>query len=660
MDFLGKAKRRGLVDYRGAGKTRTGIRPKRASTLVEAGKKGALYKKKLKKMRKMSSMISDQAALEYRVADSPDKTGTPSSPKRKKWDVPSREDVTTYPKSEARADMRATVPVDPLFQTDGFVGPTKSAAEDRALGDQPKKWDAPTGAEFGLSTPDRHRIHGNGDNKYIQLSDISTSVGQNESDTTKSAMVEELAALHVLSPAQLAKLADVSDTEAVSAYHRYQRLEKEKPSMGQVGRGTAIGATLGPAAAYASRAIAGTKATGLKHWRGPRDLAASALVGGVTGGIVPAARHHVEKQHEMGTLKKYIKERSQPSATPKLAADRATKEVRRALAAGNTETAGQIAGAYRKLELKPRYVKDISGGGQEAAVDLLMGAYPSKPGAPGIPKGGFIARKLYKPDSPITQGHLTEKNLQLKQQMTDAARALPGGSQVVPEMYGYEALPGKSGPNFISYHEHVPGIQELPRRSRDRVLLDLERQVIYPLRREGFNMHDTVSRADTPTLAPTDFGVPRKPGFFGGLQYNPGNVVVDAKGQPKIVDFLPEIKGNFPARDFVVRQQLKRLFGGKATPPVASAGYDIQALRKNIFQGRSAPHVGSMSLGRKAAIGLGVAGLAGLAGYGLRKQMTDDQTKAANDKTSRLPRKFVGSLMKPETRAFGDETFEVV
>lgn len=321
MSHLLRATRRGLVDNRGAGKARIGIRPKRATTVVEDGNKGQLYKA-LKKKRKMASMISDQAALEYRVADSPDKTGTPSSPKHKKWDVPSREDQQTYPKAENRQDSKGTIPVDPMFQIEGFAGPTKSAAEDRALGDQPKKWDAPTGAEFGLSTPDRHRIHGNGDNKYIQLLDISTSVGQDELNTTKNAMVEELAAMKVLSPGQLAKLGAVSDTEALSSYNRLHSLEKEKPTTGQVARGSATGAAIAPIATMASRLVAGRGAAGgMGAYRGVRDLAASGMTGAFFGGVMPAVRHGVEKKHEIGTLKKYIKEQDQP----KLASDKVPK-----------------------------------------------------------------------------------------------------------------------------------------------------------------------------------------------------------------------------------------------------------------------------------------------------------------------------------------------
>lgn len=303
-----KLRRKGIsVVNRGSGKARIGIRPKRASTVMKPKKAKGSVK------TKTSSMSGDQAALEYRAADSPDKTGAPSSPTKKRGDVPSREDVATYPKAEVRSDVRTTLPVDPLFQIEGFAGPTKSAAvvkesvsrrwvlshaakgvkermkapaeigfglldraekhlskakdepyarhrlnrsilgmaikdtvhevakkkhaEDRSLGDQTKRWESPTRPEPGLSTPDRHRIHGNGDNKYIQLSDISTSVGQDEADTTKRAMVEELAALGVLSVAQLSKLATVSDEAAMSAYKRLGKLESERPTPGQGSRG---------------------------------------------------------------------------------------------------------------------------------------------------------------------------------------------------------------------------------------------------------------------------------------------------------------------------------------------------------------------------------------------------------------------------------------
>src|SRR5580658_2060000 len=78
----------------------------------------------------------------------------------------------------------------------------------------------------------------------------------------------------------------------------------------------------------------------------------------------------------------------------KIAVTRSVKEWRAAQGAGDAGTAGQIAGASHQLGLKPRYLKDISTGGEEAGVDLMMGHKAGPTGETN--EGGLLARKLYK------------------------------------------------------------------------------------------------------------------------------------------------------------------------------------------------------------------------------------------------------------------------
>lgn len=123
------------------------------------------------------------------------------------------------------------------------------------------------------------------------------------------AMVAELEALEILTPVQLTKLADeVSSTEAVTALKRLKKLEKSKPTLGEIGRGTLVGATAGPLATLAHRAIAGPAGrAGIKAlYPGVRPLLAAAGYGGVFGGAMPAARHKLEREAEKQKLREFV------------------------------------------------------------------------------------------------------------------------------------------------------------------------------------------------------------------------------------------------------------------------------------------------------------------------------------------------------------------
>jgi len=124
----------------------------------------------------------------------------------------------------------------------------------------------------------------------------------------KRAMVDELRELNALTAGQLDKLAAITDQEATGALTRLEKLKRDKPSAGQLGRGALVGATLGPVASLASRAIAGKSTQPMGVYRGVRDLAATATQGAFAGGLVPVVRHTADQRAEKGTLKKYLKE----------------------------------------------------------------------------------------------------------------------------------------------------------------------------------------------------------------------------------------------------------------------------------------------------------------------------------------------------------------
>lgn len=264
----------------------------------------------------------------------------------------------------------------------------------------------------------------------------------------------------------------------------------------------------------------------------------------------------------------------------KEAATRAVKEWRKADAAGDTTTANQISQAYGQANLKPRYLQDVSLGGAEAGVDRMMGdvrhatgqmpqqvpeqplqgrlaqmkankadmgmagATPShvmqSPGARGMllngtqpaqpnlgpapNASGDFARKLYKPDSYITQAEFTPKYLDQKQRMTDAARSLsPEAKQMVPEMYGHATRGEGPTQRSSSFHEFVPGMREMQdgTAATNNTINHVKDTVLNPLALKKNMQMDDVS------------------GMHGT---NLGNLVQSPTG-PKVVDFKPLIQG---------------------------------------------------------------------------------------------------------------------
>jgi hypothetical protein len=279
----------------------------------------------------------------------------------------------------------------------------------------------------------------------------------------------------------------------------------------------------------------------------------------------------------------------------KTAVTRAVKEWRRASGAGDTATADAIAQGYGQLGAKPRYLEDISIGGAEAGVDKMMGdvrhstgqmpvADPIAPQRaldqrleqmkankaqlglegrlptpsvkqspegraallrgtqPGSPVGaapnesGYIARKMYKPDSFISQGEFTPQHVQQKMEMTQAARALsPEAKAMVPDMYGMQTHHSGPQQRTLSYHEYVPGMKDLRgknigtedkpifsnQQQASKDLSAIKEKVISPLAAKGMTMGDVTAERGT----------------------NWGNIARDAKGQAKVVDFLPQMSG---------------------------------------------------------------------------------------------------------------------
>lgn len=245
----------------------------------------------------------------------------------------------------------------------------------------------------------------------------------------------------------------------------------------------------------------------------------------------------------------------------KIARTRAAVEARKALAQGDLGTAQHIAKGYGQLGLAPRYVKDVSGGGEEAGVDLMMGRRvgPTDTGE------GLMARKLYKPDSSISRGAFTTDLLHEKQYMTDAARGLsPEAKGMVPAMYGFEQKGQGPLMRHVSYHEYVPGVQDLRKAmpgGSEQALSKVEEHVLNPMLQQGMRMHDTISA---------------RPDGSKGVNY--GNVVHTQEG-PKILDFLPHQEGSLdPAQrsSMYYKPTGSSSFG-------SDKDVNMKALRKEVF-----------------------------------------------------------------------------
>lgn len=99
---------------------------------------------------------------------------------------------------------------------------------------------------------------------------------------------------------ELVKLGAVSDAEAQKSIDRLDVLEKERPTLGQVGRYGVLGAGAG--------ALGKVVGQGIEHGRLPtgRGALGAAAVGAIGMGAVPLARRVLDRRAEIGTLKKYM------------------------------------------------------------------------------------------------------------------------------------------------------------------------------------------------------------------------------------------------------------------------------------------------------------------------------------------------------------------
>ena len=117
---------------------------------------------------------------------------------------------------------------------------------------------------------------------------------------------------------ELAKVGAISDEQARASLDRLDTLERNRPTVGQVGRYAGLGAIAGPAMSLAGNLIkkgpAGALDFGGKS--ALRGVLGDAAKGAIGGGLVPLARNQLDRHAEMGTLRTFMKQHELPPAAP--------------------------------------------------------------------------------------------------------------------------------------------------------------------------------------------------------------------------------------------------------------------------------------------------------------------------------------------------------
>lgn len=271
----------------------------------------------------------------------------------------------------------------------------------------------------------------------------------------------------------------------------------------------------------------------------------------------------------------------------KLGAPRAVKELRKAMGLKDHALADHIGKTMQEMGGAPRFVHNLSHGGQEAAVDLMVGAPIA-----GKSSNGLFARKIYKPDSGVTRGTDTTALLAEKKMLTDKIRSIsPEARAATPAMYGAKELhSGTDRLRHISDHEFVPGLREMNPKAGDDVVgitQHMESKVYNPLARAGHDIGDVPRTFEGVRKAE---GSVRDLESYTALKGNASNVMLDPQGQPKLMDFLPHKK------DFSGPVHLSSEGTGVLTAYNGGTSYgegSQRALKREVFQPSAAvPAVG--------------------------------------------------------------------
>jgi hypothetical protein len=147
---------------------------------------------------------------------------------------------------------------------------------------------------------------------------------------------------------ELVKIGAVSEEQARSSLDRLNTLERNKPTLKQVGRYAGVGAVAGPAMSLVGNVIKkGPK--GALDFGGKtvlRGALGDAAKGAIGGGLVPLARNQLDRRGEINTLKSFVQEHQLPPAAPGPA---------------GTEVGGKIAAAPSQQVQQPQEQPENNG-----------------------------------------------------------------------------------------------------------------------------------------------------------------------------------------------------------------------------------------------------------------------------------------------------------
>ena len=277
----------------------------RLKKLVEA--KGRLVK---------ISSASEQASLNFAAGDAPHMTGGAAQHRRKRSDVPSRDVDQARPRAEERQNAQGTMLVDAFPVVEGFndTGKTarvKSLGDARRVGEVPdseapqpqgRLWRGGIGGQVVAPDPQDAATTTRYEGAYTSLRDVSPAVHSDDRSTKMGCVYSTFSLLD-----ELGKLAEVSSEQASAALRRLKDLDRDAPNVGSLGRGALVGSLVGPMATVTSRMVS----KGPKAFLEPatyRDLAGSAVSGGIFGGFTPYLRHRLEHGAEEQKLREYLGE----------------------------------------------------------------------------------------------------------------------------------------------------------------------------------------------------------------------------------------------------------------------------------------------------------------------------------------------------------------
>lgn len=287
-------------------KSRSGRRPISVAKLLERDGEGLLFKK---------HSALGPPTHDYDWADSEiGTTGIPAQLAKKRTEVPTRDEVevSPTPKVENRQDGQGTITVGSFTAPGGSEDLGKTGAmKDKisrameTLGELSRTWEVPSDDDdqTGAQQVDRHGPFGITMSQISAATDVEatkTASGREVGGISFEAFVEELGQLGAVTEGQLQKVAEVTREQAQQALQHLDHLESERPTLGQLARGAAVGSVVGPVASNVSKLISAG------HLHTPREVAGQVAGGVIFGTATPLLKHKVETGTERRTLKDYV------------------------------------------------------------------------------------------------------------------------------------------------------------------------------------------------------------------------------------------------------------------------------------------------------------------------------------------------------------------